>query len=495
MSTDLGSPRSARLSGLARGCSAAGAVALFSLTAFFLFRASHPNSDVCLYARYAKTWSAAGLSELYQTHDVEYPPMAVAVIISVQRFLSGAAVAEPSRANGGSSAAHRNDGPFQSAYRRLQFGTHFLVFLLLLALLEQCCPGETILEKLERVAAFFLASYFLRDFLYNELDLPLCATITTSLLLLLSRRHYAWSYVVLALAIGLKVVPVILVPLWVVASLPPGVLARPWNGRGLLRLAAACLGRLALMMALVAILFLPFYLAGGPRCLAFLTYHARRGIEFESTYAGLLGTLHLAGYPIEVQSAYGSCEIICSMSGLLAQVAPFLVGGLLFAAGCLLLASFIRWASETSHAIDTQTKVGRRFRGEVVNFTLLLLLLFIAANKVFSPQYVLWVLTLAPLVSFRSWARRAFLAGFVALYAATWLICPRYMRAVLEPTPLGTALLVGRSLVLFGLIIGLVFMLIRRFRSLPDAVNADPHERLLLSPKGNTAVLILTSHG
>jgi hypothetical protein len=339
------------------------------------------------------------------------------------------------------------------------------VFPLLLALMDRCCPGETRPEKGERVAAFLLAGFFLRDYLYNELDLMLCAAITGALLLLLSRRHYAWSYAVLALAVGLKVVPVILAPVWALAALPLAALARPWRGRRLLGLSAALLRRLALLAALVTATFLPFYLAAGPRSLAFLGYHAARGIEFESTYAALLGTLHALGYPIEVRPAYGSCDIRSPLSPLLTQLSPFLAGGALLAAGCLLLASLARWARPAAQTAGARAAVGRTFRGEVLSYTLLFLLLFIAANKVFSPQYVLWVLTLAPLAPLRSWARRAFLAAFVALCAVTWLICPRYMGAVLRPTPFGTALLVGRSLLLFGLIAALVGALTRRYRS------------------------------
>jgi hypothetical protein len=297
--------------------------------------------------------------------------------------------------------------------------------------------------------------------------------MTAALLLLMSRRHYAWSYAVLALAIGFKVVPIILAPLWALASLPLAAVARPLRGRQLLHLSGALLRRLALLGLLVLATFLPFYLAAGPRSLVFLGYHAKRGIEFESTYAALLGSLHLLGYPITVRPAYGSCDILSPLSTFLSRLAPFLVGGLLLAAGCLLLTSLIRWVRAAAPALGPAAAVGRSFRGEVLSYTLLFLLLFITANKVFSPQYVLWVLTLAPAVPLKSWSRRAFLGAFVALCAVTWLICPRYMSAVLSPTPFGTALLVARSLLLFGLIAGLVWALIRRYRFGPLSQGLD----------------------
>jgi hypothetical protein len=55
------------------------------------------------------------------------------------------------------------------------------------------------------------------------------------------------------------------------------------------------------------------------------------------------------------------------------------------------------------------------------------------------------------------------------------MICPRDMTAVLEPTPFGTALLVGRSLLLFVLIAGLVGALLRRSRA--GAAASLPEER------------------
>jgi hypothetical protein len=426
---------------------------VFLLSALYLLRSVGPTHDLSVFARYAETWEAAGLAALYQAHDVEYPPLAVATMLAAQRLRAVLPADRLARFAGGPPRQTDNVGPFQSAYRALMFLTHGLVFVLLLLLLRRCCPGEAPRERLERLAAFLLAGYFLRMSLYNQLDLLLSALIAAALLLLLSRARPAWSGAALALAVGLKVVPLILVPLWALASLPAGAFARPWRGRALVRLGAACLGRGALLAAMVLLLFAPFALAAGPRCLAFLGYHRARGIQFESTYAALLGTLHLLGYSIQVFPAYGSCDVRSALSPLLAGLAPFVAGGLLLAAVGLLAA--------------TRVRQGRLYPQEVVSFALLFLLLLLAANKVFSPQYVLWVLPLAPLVPLTGWARRAFPAGFVGLCAVTWLICPRYMGAVLTPTPFGTALLLARSLLLFGLIAAVAGLLLRRCLQAP----------------------------
>src|SRR5262249_33666383 len=78
---------------------------------------------------------------------------------------------------------------------------------------------------------------------------------------------------------------------------------------------------------------------------------------------------------------------------------------------------------------------------EFAAFTLLFLMLFIATNKVFSPQYLLWLLPLAALVPFDGRRRRVFLTGLLLVCILSSLLMPiLFLTDLLEPALPGAPL-------------------------------------------------------
>src|SRR5262249_3448147 len=155
-------------------------------------------------------------------------------------------------------------------------------------------------EHMHRLLFYLASTVALWHLLCDRLDLLLALLVVLSLVLLLSRLHYAWSFAVLALAVNFKLVPLVLAPVWVIGSLPAdreGTLFRP---RVLLALAT----RVALLSGMVIAGFLPFYLLEGDRCLGFLTYHRARGLEIGSIWGSLLLALEALGQPAGVGHSY-----------------------------------------------------------------------------------------------------------------------------------------------------------------------------------------------
>src|SRR5262249_54554254 len=107
--------------------------------------------------------------------------------------------------------------------------------------------------------------------------------------------------------------------------------------------------------------------------------------------------------------------------------------------------------------------------------TLLFLMLFIAANKVFAPQYLLWVAPLVPLVPFARQGRHLFLGLFVGTCLLTSIVFPIMFVDLVEAHPdqvkemwtfkqptLQLAVILGiRNLLFLGLTGGLVVYLIQ----------------------------------
>jgi hypothetical protein len=131
----------------------------------------------------------------------------------------------------------------------------------------------------------------------------------------------------------------------------------------------------------------------------------------------------------------------------LTAVAPWLTGALFLAATLLLLVHGYRmlgWATkEPAGPLRASAEgqwqapllLAQRYPGAFVGYTLLFLMLFLTTNKVFSPQYLLWLLPLAALMPLRD-RRQRFFWGFLAVCLLTTLLVP-FLFAIdlLNPTP------------------------------------------------------------
>src|SRR5262249_60578139 len=117
-------------------------------------------------------------------------------------------------------------------------------------------PREEPARQGRRLLFYAAATFALWHLLYDRLDLIQALAVMLALTLLVSRRHYLWSYAVLALAINFQLGPLVLAPVWVVGALgadrPPA-------------LTPATAGRLAvrgvLLVALTLRGLLPLYLS------------------------------------------------------------------------------------------------------------------------------------------------------------------------------------------------------------------------------------------
>jgi hypothetical protein len=269
----------------------------------------------------------------------------------------------------------------------------------------------------ERCLVYVLCAWPLYGVLYARLDLGVAFLVMASLALLVSRLHWSFALAVLAVAIHFKLMPGVLAPLWIVASLPTAALHGSW--RGIVRGVAL---RTAVLTVFGLAILAPYYIQDGPAVLEFLGYHKERGIEIESTYASLLLPARYLGQAWEVYHSHGSVNVRSDLSPLFGGLATVVLGGLVVAATGLFIAVVRRRAIVTSKG-DHRT-VAQTWPRLVAAFALLLLLVSIVANKVFSPQYLLWVLPLVPLVDFRPVARRLFFAATFATCYLTMRIFP-----------------------------------------------------------------------
>ncbi|HMD59877.1 MAG TPA: hypothetical protein VKG78_00505 [Opitutaceae bacterium] len=129
-------------------------------------------------------------------------------------------------------------------------------------------------------------------------------------------------------------------------------------------------------------------------------YHMARGTQVESTYSGFLIAAHGLGKPYSVDHGFGSFNLVTPYSSSVAAAWPWLF------LACSVLVAWRFWS------VRGRGRSGPAAAGVLV---VLFLLAFLLTNRVFSPQYMIWLGPLvAALCGFRvipAWQGLVFLAA------------------------------------------------------------------------------------
>jgi MFS family permease len=192
-----------------------------------------------------------------------------------------------------------------------------------------------------------------------------------------------------------------------------------------------------------------FYTVFGPGYLESFTYHMDRGIQLETVYAGLLLLARMFGYAVTHEVSYGSSNVVSSLTGEIKFISP-----VLFLALTILITKRV-WNNPLSKSKTEDP--GARVSSQMILLTLTLLLTFMLTNKVFSPQYMIWIGPLmAVLVSVypRLWKISAL---FLFSCLLTQIIFPQLYDLLNAFHPAMVILLNVRN----GLLILILFILIR----------------------------------
>jgi len=197
--------------------------------------------------------------------------------------------------------------------------------------------------------------------------------ITISLWLYLDKR-YKLAFAVMALACMTKVYPgVLLIPMLV-----PFLMRREWRNffTGFLVFALVCL-----------IVELPFIINDPSTAFAYLTYHSDRGLQVEAVVSSFLMTAALiVPTDISIVHNYGSHNLVGALPD---AIAPFM--NIIMVAALLLFVLVIMYRlSKSERARENPFPI-------VGVMCLAMVMIFIMFSKVYSAQYILWII---PLVLF-----------------------------------------------------------------------------------------------
>ena len=355
--------------------------------------------DIPVYETYGNAIERGSIP--YRDFRLEYPPGALPVF------------ALPAL-----TSADGNQEAFRAAFERLMAA--FGVVAILLAGLLLAGLQATRIRVVAALGAAALLPLLLGNVILTRFDLWPTALTLAALTALVWRRDRL-GFGLLGVAVAAKLYPVVLVPL---------ALSYVWRRRGR-REAIVCLGILA---GVVALAFLPF-LALAPDGVAYsFGRQLGRPLQIESLGSSFfLAAHHLFGLEIEMRSGHGSQNL----DGL----GPAVAGVLLSIAQLAVLAWI--WLRRPATA------------EELVRWSAAALVAFVTFGKMLSPQFLIWLVPLVPLVA----GRRGLLASaLLALaLALTQLWFPyRYWDLALDFDGPASGLVLARDLVLVAMLVVLV---------------------------------------
>jgi hypothetical protein len=372
-----------------------------------VWRGNARISDVPVYARYGNAVERGSVP--YRDFRPEYPPGAVA------------AFAVPALVSSDAEGYARAFGLLMSAFGIVAVCACFVTLVAL---------GASRIELITGLAPIAASPLLLGPLVLTRFDLYPAAVTAVALALIVAGWGRTGS-VLLGVAVAVKLYPAVLLPL---------LGAWMWRRRG----RREALIAVSLCVGVVLLVFLPFLLLAPDGVVWSIRRQLDRPLQIESAGAAVLLALHhAAGMPLGWASSHGSQNL----TGTVAVTAAAITTALQAVA---LIWLWIRFG-----------RSGTRSAAGLVAACATALVVFVALGKVLSPQFLVWLLPVVPLVAgVRGWVAAALLAASCALTRG-WFP-DRYWRLVFSFDDIASWLVVVRDVVLLALVVVLADVLRRR---------------------------------
>jgi uncharacterized membrane protein len=262
------------------------------------------------------------------------------------------------------------------------------------------------------------------------------------------------SWALIALGAMTKFYPVAIAPIFLLYYIRNRQYRHIWSG-------------ILTFAATILVVVLPFLIIDSDSIWGLLSYHAQRGIQIESTYSAFLMAADKLGL-IRASVTFGSGSwnllgplIPTADSNLLSQPAITVAQLSTYVLALLLLIGY--WF------IYSQMKPGKIDFPHLGAYSLLVVTITLIASKVLSPQYLIWLIPLMPLL-FGRWRYTIWIV-FLVIGPLTYYIFPSHYGGLLALKPGPVAVLLVRNILLILLAV-LVGISLRRTKAQIEATES-----------------------
>jgi uncharacterized membrane protein len=383
-----------------------------------------PGSDVTIYERYGSQMLDSEMP--YRDFRMEYPPAA-----SVMFALPGTRILAGGTTEGASWT------PLNDAARRYYRGFTSLVALLMGAIVVLTVVALRVLRRPAGAVLLALAIVALSPALLGEL-LPerfdvWPAALTAAALAAAAGRHYRLGGAFLGIGAAAKIYPALLLPVLALVA---------FRERG----AREAFAVAATGVAVTVAVFLPFAVADFAGTWASIRSQFPGGLQIESLASSVLVLVGAGDYSTH---GAGGGLIRIDLGGPGVGATTIAMNVLLAATLCLAWISLFRSRHDA--------------REDLVRFAAGTVAVLLVLGTVLSPQYVVWLIPLIPLVGGRRGIAAALLFVVAAVLTNVW-IPDRYFEYQGELSAQTAGILVARNATLLALALVLLVPYVRKGR-------------------------------
>ena len=318
-----------------------------------LWYADRTITDIPVYYSYASR-IAQGLMP-YRDFSSEYPPVAMA-LFSLPRLLSGAGESE------------------FVAWFQVEMLTFSCGIVLLLSWISWG-QWQNVWKVAGTLAMYTLFLLSLGSIVQERFDLAAAFLMLASVACFITDKYLA-AWLLLGIGLMTKIVPVLIAPIFLIAHFRRRQFNEVW------------MGPLAMIMAAL-IVSIPFLLASPEGLANAFLYHVERPLQIESSWSSpILLYSKLTGYPAYILNSYGSHNVYSTASDTLVMISGPLT------AVVLLAGYLIFWWRSGKEMNGLRAISGNT----IIRFAVIAIATFIVGGKVLSPQFLIWLIPLVPLV-------------------------------------------------------------------------------------------------
>ncbi|MCJ7769523.1 MAG: glycosyltransferase 87 family protein [Dehalococcoidales bacterium] len=203
---------------------------------------------------------------------------------------------------------------------------------------------------------------------------------------------------------------------------------------------------IAIFGGVILVLSLPWVIINADGFWQFLSYHLERGLHSESSYGSVILMGQVMGLTqVEAGLTYGSWNIISPAANVMAKSSFYITAAFLV----FLYFIYIKILLKKPHRIDAKGALDSEAAQLILRCSILAVLIMLLTSKIFSPQFLIWLCPLIPLVTAR-W-RYIPLLLFLVACAITQYIYPHNYIAFELFTPHLVVMLAIRNLLLVAM--------------------------------------------